>query len=190
MKKPEFRFFNGFITSFTRRIENCSNRVASESAGDNRTLYYYKAVLNPEVELMKYSKKTRVYHNLTSVEIIEDILHEWNIDFRNELSYSRESKNSGNYNMYYALEQCTQFEESDLNFISRLMEREGIFYYFEHNSETGEVGKESIIHRMILRDTMPLESERKAIQLNSLDSWEEAEKIGFQTIMTHEYNFS
>src|SRR5262249_21180592 len=39
---------------------------------------------------------------------------------------------------------CVQYRETDFNFLSRLMEEEGIFYFFEHSADD---------HRLFLSDT-------------------------------------
>ena len=45
---------------------------------------------------------------------------------------------------YTARDYCVQYRETDLNFISRLMEEEGIFYFFKHTAEG---------HKMVVANT-------------------------------------
>jgi type VI secretion system secreted protein VgrG len=72
---------------------------------------------------------------MSVTEIIEDIFSKYGIaKFEKRLQGS-----------YPPREYCVQYDESDLDFVQRLMEHEGIFYFFEHDD--GE-------HTLILIDAM------------------------------------
>jgi len=45
---------------------------------------------------------------------------------------------------YQQLEYCTQYSETDFNFVSRILEESGIFYFFEHTDQD---------HKIILGDS-------------------------------------
>ena len=48
------------------------------------------------------------------------------------------------------MEYCVQYRETDFNFISRLMEQYGIFYFFEHDNgdHTMKLGDSSSVHNL------------------------------------------
>jgi type VI secretion system secreted protein VgrG len=72
----------------------------------------------------------RIFQEKTVPEIIEQIFRDRGFtDFENGLS-----------GKYHTWEYCVQYRETDFNFISRLMEQEGIYYFFKH-----EDGKHSLI---------------------------------------------
>ena len=109
----EPRYFHGFINHF----------VQVESTTD---LACYRATMVPWLWFHTRISDCRIFQaNLTVPQIIEMLFKERNFgEYRNALS--------GTYRQW---EYCVQYRETDFNFISRLMEQEGIYYYFEHTKE-------------------------------------------------------
>ncbi|MDI1445067.1 type VI secretion system tip protein TssI/VgrG [Polyangium sp. 6x1] len=87
-----------------------------------------RAVLVPRLWLLGLSKHSRIFTKKKLPEVIESILED------NGLSGDDYELRLGSYETE---EHICQYRESDLDFISRWMEREGIFYYFVHG-EDGE----------------------------------------------------
>lgn len=115
------RYFNGFVTRF--------------SYLGMRGMRYgaYRAILSPWLWFLTRTADCRIFQNKTVPAIIESIFQEHGFsDFKKSLS-----------GQYKAQEYCVQYRETDFNFVSRLMEKEGIYYYFEH-----ENGK----HTLVLAD--------------------------------------
>ncbi|MGO7564624.1 type VI secretion system tip protein TssI/VgrG [Rhizobium johnstonii] len=109
LKDAATRFFNGVITRF-------------EYLGLDATEHLnYVAELRPSFFLLDYCTNCRIFQNKTSIEIITSILQENKQIFKNR-TVGRFPRRSF----------CVQYGESDLNFVSRLMEQDGIYYYFEH----------------------------------------------------------
>ncbi|MCP3965304.1 MAG: hypothetical protein GY750_06275 [Lentisphaerae bacterium] len=138
-----WRFFNGVITDFIFEGYYCYE-TRHKDAVSNTDLYQYRVTLRPKMYLLKNSRKNRVFHNVSPRTIIKNILSAWKIDFLDGLESS-----SNEVKKYYEFEQCVQFEESDFDFISRLMEAEGVFYSFWQ----GEDEKKGPMHKMILHDS-------------------------------------
>src|SRR5207249_4397788 len=55
---------------------------------------------------------------------------------------------------YRKMDHCVQYRETDFNFVSRLMEQEGIYYFFEHVEDGGVIK-----HKLKLADAMSAHSE-------------------------------
>lgn len=88
----------------------------------------FRAVLVPRLHQLSLGCHSRIFTKMTINDVIEAILKD------NGLSGDDyELRLSG----HDTEEHITQYRESDLDFLSRWMEREGIFYFFEH-SEDGE----------------------------------------------------
>jgi type VI secretion system secreted protein VgrG len=120
------RFFNGIISRFI-----CDSGAGGGPGG--RGLAHYSAKMVPWFWLLTRTANSRIFEEKSVSEIVEQIFNERGFkDFRMDL---------GNYD---PKEYCVQYNETDFNFISRLLEQEGIFYFFEH-----EDGK----HTMVLADS-------------------------------------
>ena len=111
------RFFNGFVSRFSQ-----TGRTADYAI--------YSATLRPWLWFLTRTADCRIFQEMTVPEIIKSIFEEHGFsDFKESLS--------GSYRKWVY---CVQYRETDLNFISRLMEQEGIYYFFKH-----EDGKHTLI---------------------------------------------
>ncbi|MGH7450681.1 MAG: type VI secretion system tip protein TssI/VgrG, partial [bacterium] len=87
----------------------------------------YRATLVPRLWLLALNYQSRVFQNMKVEEIITQILKDAGFasdDFRFSLKAN-----------YKPREYCVQYRETDLNFISRLMEFEGMYFFFEHGDD-------------------------------------------------------
>ncbi|WP_210528257.1 type VI secretion system Vgr family protein [Rubellimicrobium arenae] len=85
----------------------------------------YRATLRPAFWLLSLSTDNRIFQNLTVVQIFEEVLKDYpqvRFDIRLRRSYPPRTY-------------CVQYGESDLDFLQRLLEYEGIFYFFEHERD-------------------------------------------------------
>ncbi|MGJ0486959.1 MAG: type VI secretion system Vgr family protein [Methylomicrobium sp.] len=98
--------------------------------------YCYRATLRPKPWLLTRKSNCRIMPaQMTAPDIVKKILEEHGFtDVKAKLSHQ-----------YRKREYCVQYRETDFNFISRLMEDEGIYYYFDHTDKA---------HTMVLCDTM------------------------------------
>jgi len=93
--------------------------------------YHYEATLVPRLWLLSLNHQCRVFQNLKVDEIVTEVLKQAGFgarDFRFVLQTGLPTR-----------EYCVQYRETDLAFIQRLLEHEGIYYFFEHPSSGGEV---------------------------------------------------
>lgn len=114
------RFFNGIVS-----------RV-SQAGRDSRSTRYSVEVV-PQFWLLTRNTRSRIFQQLSVPEILSRVLSEAGVDHLLELQ--------GNF---HAREYVAQYRESDFDFASRLMEEEGIYYYFTHEARG---------HQMILSNT-------------------------------------
>jgi type VI secretion system secreted protein VgrG len=135
------RYFNGIINSFA---QGGSTQIEGGSAP--KLLSNYHATLVPWFWLLTRTSDCRIFQNMTVPEIVEKVFKEHGFsDFKNNLQGSFEAR-----------EYCVQYRETYFNFISRLLEEEGIFYFFEHEKDK---------HTLVLGDqpnefkSSPLQSE-------------------------------
>ena len=111
------RFINGIVS-----------RIALTGAEGRFSTY--QAELVPWLWLLTRTSDCRSFQNLSVVGIIEKVLTGAGfLDFSNRTQ-----------SVFPAREYTVQYRETDFNFISRLMEQFGIFYFFEH-----ENGKHTLV---------------------------------------------
>lgn len=100
---------------------------AVDSLGQEAGLWRYRVWVVPRLWWLSQVKRSRIFQAKTVPQIVKAVLEEGGVQVKLSLSGS-----------YEAREYCTQYRETDFAFVSRLMEWEGLFYFFEH-SEGGHV---------------------------------------------------
>jgi type VI secretion system secreted protein VgrG len=113
------RFFSGIVSSFSQ-------------VGIDQQFSYYTAEIVPRFWLLKLNQSRAIYQNVSALDIIINILESFGVVVENRLTAS-----------YRLREYCVQYDESYFDFLSRLFESEGIFYFFDFD-QSG--------HKMILAD--------------------------------------
>jgi type VI secretion system secreted protein VgrG len=114
------RFFHGFVSEFSL-------------GGWVQNFNEYRAVVRPWYWLLSRTADCKIFQEMTVPQIFEDVVKQYGFT-------DYELKLAGSYEPW---EYCVQYRETDFNFLSRLLEQEGIYYFFIH-----EEGK----HTMVLAD--------------------------------------
>jgi type VI secretion system secreted protein VgrG len=103
------RFFNGYVTRFSQR-------------GTYGRYKRYLATVRPWLWFLTRTADCRIFQEMKAPDIIKQVLGEHPAaDVKLDLTGS-----------YRKWTYCVQYRETDFNFVSRLMEHEGIGYYFKH----------------------------------------------------------
>jgi type VI secretion system secreted protein VgrG len=103
------RYWNGFISRFSQ-------------GSQDRRLTAYRAQMVPWLWFLTRTADCRIFQNKTVPDIIQKIFSDLQFqDFELRL-----------YGNFSPRDYCVQYRETDFNFVSRLMEEEGIYYYFKH----------------------------------------------------------
>ncbi|UCJ17768.1 type VI secretion system tip protein VgrG [Pseudomonas sp. MM211] len=85
----------------------------------------YQVTLKPWLWLLSRTSDCRIFQSKTVPEIIKQVLRDLGFsDFEDALTRS-----------YREWDYCVQYRETSFDFVSRLMEQEGIYYYFRHEQE-------------------------------------------------------
>ena len=104
-----FRYLNGFVSRF------------AQGDVDTRVAHYYAEVV-PWLWFLTRTADCRIFQRKNVPDILQQIFKDLGFtDFKLRLQGTFEPR-----------EYCVQYRETDFNFVSRLMEEEGIFYFFEH----------------------------------------------------------
>ncbi|MGM0953443.1 MAG: type VI secretion system Vgr family protein [Pseudomonadota bacterium] len=132
-----YRYFHGLV---------------SEAAmlGEDGGVTYYQLTLVSWLEMLKLGRDSRIFQDRSVVDILSEVFEGHDLargGYRFDLRRA-----------YPARSYCVQYRESDFHFVSRLMEEEGLWYYFEHSGngrgEDDEEGKENRFdgHRLVITD--------------------------------------
>ena len=128
------RPFHGYLT-------------AVEMNGANGGMARYTLTLQPWVAFMAHSRDSRVFQDMTVFDILDALFGayqgkgtlapEWRFEVVDRSIYPTRSL-------------TTQYQESDLAFAERLMNEEGLFYFFEHTGDSASPTLGS--HPMVIAD--------------------------------------
>ena len=166
------RFVHGRVLSFDQTRE-----------GTEYT--YYEAHITPIFWFLRYRHDSRIFQNMDVTAIVRQVFSDAGIpadQYRFALQKTYETR-----------EYCVQYRESDLNFVSRLLEEEGIFYFFEHSRKN---------HVMVMGDSLvanvPIEGE-PAIPFREysgmvqaedyVSEWRFGQKVRSGSVVLRDFNF-
>lgn len=131
---PRRRPFHGHITK-------------AELSGANGGFARYQLVAEPWTAFLAHTRDSRIFQDMTVIDILDAVFVRyqgqgklsptWRFEVRDRAPYPRRSH-------------TTQYQESDLAFVARLMHDEGLFHFFEHSADPGSPGLGS--HALIIAD--------------------------------------
>ena len=101
-------------------------QVAQAESG--KRLTRYKLSIVPQLSYLALRTNQRIFQHLTVPQIVAQVLQEHGIalgDYQFQLGPT----------VYPTRDYCVQYDESDLHFIQRLCEEEGIHYHFQHSAQ-------------------------------------------------------
>ena len=106
------RHFHGIVAQCSQSIDQ--GQFAS-----------YQVTLRPWLWLLSRTSDCRIFQNLSIPQIIKQVFRDLGFsDFEDALSRP-----------YREWEYCVQYRETSFDFVSRLMEQEGIYYFFRHEQD-------------------------------------------------------
>ena len=120
LPNEEKRYFSGICSRISQ---------GGRSDGDRFTNYRMEVV--PALWLLSKKAQSRIFQHVNVPDILKKVLKGLDVDFEIQ-------------GTFYPRDYCVQYRESDFNFASRLMEEEGIYYFFKHTADG---------HRMVVANT-------------------------------------
>jgi type VI secretion system secreted protein VgrG len=165
------RYFSGYVT-----------RLAQ--GGMVGRFYRYTATVRPWLWFLTRTADCRIFQDMTVPDILKQVFADCGVaDVAYKLSAS-----------YRKWTYCVQYRETDFNFVSRLMEQEGIYYYFKHDK-----GR----HTMVIADSTsahtPFEGYKNLTYVDPtrvvrtdqerIDTWDLAREIQPTAYAQDDYDF-
>jgi len=164
------RHFNGICTRFG-------------SGGREGEHLLYTAKLRPWLWLASRRSDCKIFQFKKVPDIIKEVLGKYGFPLSDKLKKS-----------YREWDYCVQYQETDLNFVMRLMEHEGIYFYFQHADGS---------HTLVMADDMTCHSPlpgKPNIKYFGVDavavadeehfnSWQVREEVNSGEYITDDYDF-
>ena len=98
--------------------------VSVETVASSRNVDELVAEVRPWFWMLTLTRNNRVFQEMSVIEIINDVIKD-----HGQTQFLKDETTGS----FTKREYCVQYRESDFDFLSRLMEEEGIFYYFDHD---------------------------------------------------------
>ena len=149
--------------------------------------HHYQVSLQSWLGLLKHTQDYKIFQNKTVIEILQEV-------FAEAPEAKVEFKTQGHYTPW---PYCVQYAETDLNFVLRMMEQEGITFYFTHKQ--GE-------HTLVLADNpashtefqgygtiayqRPGQQQEKGAQAEGITHWQRTEQVKPGQLVLSDYDFT
>lgn len=118
LPKGGHRRFNGLTSRWVYTGETLR-------AGNQQVLHRYRLHVRPWLWFLTHAADCRIYQHMKVADIVADVFKRRGFsDFELHLQ-----------GKYDKRDYCVQYRETDFNFVSRLLEESGIFYYFRHETD-------------------------------------------------------
>jgi len=117
----QVRHLDGYVTRFAQ-------------VGMHGRFHRYRATVRPWLWFLSRTADCRIFQEMNVVDIVTQVFGDHNFaafEFKTTASYPKR-------------EYCVQYRETDLNFVMRLLEEEGLYFHFEHDESK---------HTMIIADS-------------------------------------
>ena len=115
--------------------------------GSDGGLARYRLLLEPWLGFLAHRTDAWVFQDMTVMQIIDEVFADytqhgklaarWRWDLADPAAYPQRSL-------------CIQYQETDLDFVHRLMLEEGLFYWFEHTADASDAGLGT--HTLVIAD--------------------------------------
>ncbi|MDO4641978.1 MAG: type VI secretion system tip protein TssI/VgrG [Neisseria sp.] len=169
------RYLNGLVTDFGYFGED----------EDEEDYHAYTAVLRPFMWYLTQNVDSRVFVDKSVLDITKEVLAPFGFPFQIKCQKGYRTRGF-----------CVQYQETSFNFISRLFEQEGIYYYFDHKNDshelviTDDVGSLTAIAG---NPALPYHSRQVAAgapSIEYIDEWAERDSLKSNKYSTQDYNYN
>ncbi len=165
------RHFNGFVTRF--------------GAGLHRGSWFgYHAVVRPWPWFLTRTTDCRIFQEMTVPDIVKAVFEDHGVaNFQFKL-----------FRQYRKWVYCVQYRESDYNFVARLLEHEGIYWYFEHGENEHKlvlVDSQSAHDAIPAPDALPYFASVDAVppDIEHVSSWSFSQQVRTGKVVLDSFDF-
>jgi type VI secretion system secreted protein VgrG len=150
------RYFNAVVHSMMQSQEGADQDSGGQGAMGHAAdeLTVYQAILVPKVWFLSLKHDCKIYQNLSVPDIVAKVLKDNGIS-----DYKFQTLGT-----YPKRDYCVQHRESCLDFIHRLLEEEGIFYYFDHEESKHTI---TFVDQNTKRGAVPMPEGQSSIKYST-----------------------
>ncbi len=148
------RHFNGIVTRFT--YKGWRDGMAS-----------YEAVVRPALWLLTRSTDCRIFQSASAIDILKMLFADTGFDAPMQIEAGPLSSDP------LVRDYCVQYRESAFSFVCRLLEEEGIYFYFKHTATD---------HIMVLADSYGAHSKVKPDGFVRFDDGASSQAYGVEAV--------
>ena len=152
-------------------------RAVKQLPHSSAALWRYQLTIVPKLWFLGQTQDCRFFQQMTVPDIVEAIFRKFSVTYSSKLQGS-----------YTARDYTVQFNESYLHFVQRILEDEGIFYFFTHDNSG---------HTMVLADqntafqaisTSSVNLDESAGGFGVLYSWHQEDSTALGVVRVDDYN--
>lgn len=167
------RYLNGLVTDFGYIGED----------EDEESYHAYSCTVRPFMWYLTQNTDSRVFVDKSVLDITNEVLGTFGFPYQIKCQKSYRTRGF-----------CVQYQENSFNFLNRLFEQEGIYYYFTHNNGSHElvIVDDIGVLEEIDSANIPYHSRQTAPGAPStayIDIWEERDSLKSSQVVTQEYNY-
>lgn len=158
--------------------------IAAATTGAKDNAFRFRLELRPWIWLLSQVRDCAIFQNKTVWDIITGVLR--------DNGFTNFSDKRQNQSGSAQLEYCVQFEETTLDFVTRLMEKYGLYYFIEHHDGRHDVvfADDAGSHTALLLP-VPCLVEQTAIEedVDHVWNWEVDLALQSGKVTLRDYNF-
>lgn len=145
---------------------------------------HYTAELRPWLSLLTLSRNNRIFQNKKAIDVVKEVIGEYGYSGSLKIDSTAQS---GAQRVY-----CTQYRETDYDFVKRLLEEEGLYFYFVHSDGavdmaiTGSISSHSAPTD---QHDYPFRTADNAGRIASVNAFGLKEQSFTQKVTLRDYNF-
>jgi type VI secretion system secreted protein VgrG len=121
--------------------------TGAEQVGSNGGFARYRLTIEPWTRFLSLGRDSRLFQDMTVCDILDAVMKSYDGKGRLAPAWRFDLQDRG---AYLTRSVTTQYQESDLAFIERLMFEEGLFYFFEHVGDAANPAFGS--HTLVIAD--------------------------------------
>lgn len=144
----------------------------------DKSLFYYQIEAFDVITLMQFNRTTRLFQNMSTQAIILEIANELQLSRYFDFSLAKQGQKH---------DLKIQCDETDYDFIKRILSEEGWHYHFEHQNQPLVVISDSN-HKFKRTDIYQLDYQTKSTQqINSISNWHSKKLMATQEVYLRQY---